>query len=85
MTTIAPVKSSRRGFVEVPKKEYQAFLLWLEKTAVPVSKVGTKAFKTNVKTKKLPTGLRQALCEVKEGKVVGPFNSVEELMADLLS
>lgn len=35
--------------------------------------------------KKLPTGLRQALREVKEGKVVGPFNTTEELIADLES
>ena len=90
MTTIAPMKSSRRGFVEIPKKEYDAFLLWRNETAVPLPKKKVKATikvraKTKPKAKKLPAGLRQALREVKEGKVVGPFNSVEELMADLLS
>jgi len=35
------------------------------------------------KVKKLPAGLKQALREVKEGKLVGPFHSVEAFMADL--
>ena len=35
--------------------------------------------------KKLSAGLRQALREVEEGKIAGPFNTVDELMADLES
>lgn len=35
------------------------------------------------KAKKLPAGLKQALREVEEGKLVGPFHSVEAFMADL--
>lgn len=35
--------------------------------------------------KKLSAGLRQALKEVREGKIAGPFNTVDELMADLES
>jgi len=38
---------------------------------------------TAKKLKKLPAGLRQALREVEQGKLRGPFNSVEEFMADL--
>ena len=33
--------------------------------------------------KKLPAGLRQVLREVEEGKIIGPFHSVKEFMADL--
>jgi hypothetical protein len=33
--------------------------------------------------KRLPVGLRQALKEVREGKISGPFNTVDELMAHL--
>ncbi len=36
-----------------------------------------------VKSKELPAGLKQALREVKEGKLLGPFHSVDEFMADL--
>ena len=33
--------------------------------------------------KKLPRGLRTAIQEVAEGKIEGPFDSVEEFMADV--
>ncbi len=36
-----------------------------------------------VKAKKLSPGLQQALQEVAEGKLSGPFNTVEELMEHL--
>ena len=39
--------------------------------------------KKGVAKKRLPAGLRQALREVAQGKLSGPFNSVEEFMADL--
>lgn len=42
-----------------------------------------KAVHTSVKKKKLPTGLQQALREVDQGKLIGPFHSVEAFMADL--
>ena len=52
--------------------------------------VGTKQIfdtlvngKKGVAKKKLPPGLRQALREVAQGKLSGPFNSVEEFMANL--
>lgn len=35
------------------------------------------------KDKKLPAGLRQALREVKQGKLSGPFKTVDALMAHL--
>jgi len=35
------------------------------------------------KVKKLPAGLRQALREVEQGKLSGPFHSVDEFMAGL--
>jgi len=35
------------------------------------------------KTKKLPVGLKQALREVENGQIIGPFHSVEAFMADL--
>ena len=35
------------------------------------------------KLKKLPAGLRQALREVEQGKLSGPFHSVDDLMAHL--
>ncbi|MBI5469774.1 hypothetical protein HY968_00420 [Candidatus Kaiserbacteria bacterium] len=40
-------------------------------------KKGTK------KLKKLPAGLRQALRDVEQGKLSGPFHTVDELMAHL--
>ena len=49
-------------------------------TLVPSS---TVAVNVKVKAKKLPAGLRASLRDVKEGRVSGPFNTVEELMADL--
>ena len=39
--------------------------------------------KKGVAKKKLPAGLRQALREVAQGKLSGPFNSVDDLMAHL--
>ena len=36
-----------------------------------------------IKAKKLPAWLRASLAEVKRGETRGPFNTVEELMADL--
>jgi len=37
------------------------------------------------RSKKLPRGLRVAIQEVAEGKIEGPFNSVDEFMAGLKS
>ncbi len=37
------------------------------------------------KTKKLPKWLRESLKDVEEGRVSGPFNTVEELMVSLNS
>ena len=37
------------------------------------------------KPKKISRGLQQALREVAEGKLAGPFDTVEELMRDLRS
>ena len=39
--------------------------------------------KKGVVKKKLPAGLRQALREVAQGKLSGPFNSVDDLMEHL--
>ena len=38
---------------------------------------------TKARLKKLPAGLRQALREVEQGKLSGPFNSVDDLMEHL--
>jgi len=43
-----------------------------------------KQFQKN-EMKKLPKWLRESLKDVKEGRVSGPFNTVEELMASLNS
>ncbi len=39
--------------------------------------------KKGVAKKKLPAGLQQALREVAQGKLSGPFNSVDDLMEHL--
>lgn len=54
----------------IPRREYEALLR------------AAKAQK-KVKVKRLPVGLRQALREVEQGKLIGPFHSVKEFMADL--
>ena len=46
----------------------------------PISRAITSQ---KVKTKKLSVGLKQALRETKDGKIIGPFHSVEAFMADL--
>ncbi len=43
----------------------------------------SEAVRTSVKPKKISRGLRQALREVEQGKLSGPFNTVDELMAHL--
>ena len=74
MATITiPKKLAGKGdLVVLPREEYEAL-------------VRHAAKKEKTVVKKLPAGLRQALREVKEGKVTGPFNTVEELMKDLES
>ena len=47
------------------------------------NKIGGKQKGTAKKLKKLPAGLRQALREVEQGKLSGPFETVDELMAHL--
>ncbi|MDE6459142.1 MAG: hypothetical protein K2L31_11180, partial [Muribaculum sp.] len=55
---------------------------------LPTLKKVVKAFKgvtiesTSSKSKK-KTGLEEALLDIREGRVSGPFNSVEELMSHL--
>ncbi|MGC9602684.1 MAG: hypothetical protein ABSE76_03020 [Minisyncoccia bacterium] len=76
MATITiPKKIAGSGdLVVLPRKEYEALVYRAEaSTAAPK------------KARKLSAGLRQALREVDEGKLSGPFHSVAELMADLES
>lgn len=47
------------------------------------SSTSSRPMKKNEKKKKLPAGLRQGLKEWRDGKVSGPFNTVEEFIADL--
>ena len=47
----------------------------------PISKAVRSPGK--IKKGKLPVGLRQALREVEQGKVIGPFRSAKEFMAGL--
>ena len=59
----------------------------LEKTAyqpipIPVRATHTTGGK-QIKTKKLPKWLQASLKEAEEGKLIGPFHSVKEFMADL--
>ena len=46
----------------------------------PISRAVALPKKT---AKKLPAGLRQGLKEMRDGKLSGPFNTVDELMAHL--
>jgi len=46
----------------------------------PLSRIAALPKKT---AKKLPAGLRQGIKEMREGKLSGPFGTVEELMAHL--
>lgn len=66
-----PKKLAGKGdLVVLPRKEYEVL-------------VRTAAKKAGTAPKKLSAGLRQALREVEEGKLSGPFHSVEEFMAGL--
>jgi len=49
----------------------------------PISHAYRASRVTKGTVKKLPTGLRQALREVREGKISGPFDTVDEFMAHL--
>lgn len=72
--TIPKKLAGSDDLVVLPRKEYEAL--------VHHAKAGIAAPK---KVKKLSAGLRQALKEVEEGKLSGPFSTVEEIMADLES
>lgn len=59
----------------------------LEKTAhqpisIPVRTAHTATGK-QIQAKKLPKWLEASLREAEEGKLIGPFRSVEDFMADL--
>ena len=70
--TIPKKLAGSDDLVVLPRKEYEAL--------VHSAKAGIAAPKG---AKKLSAGLRQALREVAEGKVSGPFDTAEEFMAHL--
>jgi len=74
MATITiPKKFANKGdLVVLPRKEYDA-LLRSANASIALPK----------RAKKLSVGLRQALREVAEGKLSGPFDTAEEFMAHL--
>ena len=65
----------RIGYLE---KEVREMRVLIE----PIVHVATAPKKS---AKKLPAWLRASLKDVEEGRVAGPFHSVEELMRDLES
>jgi len=66
--SILPKHLKRGEFMLVPKREYEKLV---------------RSSRVRGKAKKLPSWLRASLREAEEGKLVGPFHSVKELMADL--
>ncbi len=74
MTTVALEKRVRALEAEVQ----------VLKNAVPTRMVRGKDEK-RVTAKKLPKWLQVSLQEIAERKVIGPFDTVEEFMADLRS
>ena len=65
-------KNLRRGeFVLIPKQEYEALV------RRQISGTARK------KAKKMPSWLKASLRDVEEGRVSGPFETVEELMEHL--
>ncbi len=49
----------------------------------PISHAYRSSRATRGTVKKLPKGVMEGLRDIKAGRVSGPFNTVEELMADL--
>jgi len=72
MITIPKKFANKGDLVVLPRKEYDA-LVHSAKASVTLPKGA----------KKLSAGLRQALREVAEGKLSGPFDTAEEFMAHL--
>jgi len=72
--TIPKKFAAKDDLVVLPRKEYES-LVRTAKANVAKAKPA----------KKLPAWLRASLKDVEEGRVSGPFNTVEELMADLNS
>lgn len=70
--TIPKKLAGSDDLVVLPRREYEA-LVHKAKAGVVVPKGA----------KKLSAGLRQALREVEEGKISGPFNTAKEFMAHL--
>lgn len=74
-TLTIPKKLAAKGdLVVLPRKEYES-LVRKAKTQYAKARPG----------KKLPAWLRASLKEDADGKAVGPFHSVDELMEDLRS
>ena len=72
--TIPKTFAAKDDIVVLPRKEYE--------TLVRSAKANIGKAKP---TKKLPSWLRASLKEDADGKAVGPFHSVDELMKDLRS
>ena len=72
MITIPKKFANKGDLVVLPRKEYDA-LLRSANASIALPKGA----------KKLSAGLRQALREVAEGKLSGPFDTAEEFMAHL--
>ena len=77
MTTAALEKRVRA--LEAQMKVLKSAVRKAAPAAVPVRVLVTKP----AKAKKLSLGLQQALREVAEGKLSGPFETVDELMVHL--
>lgn len=64
----ASLIKKKEDLVLIPRRQYESLL---------------RTAKAKGRAKKLPAGLRQALREVEEGKLIGPFRTVKEFMTDL--
>ncbi len=72
-----PKELAREGdLVVVRRAEYESLVRHAKAQNVPAKPLKKAA-------KKLPAWLRASLKDVEEGRVSGPFNTVEELMAHL--
>ena len=71
MTTLTiPKEMTRKGdLVIIPRREYEKILDLGKRKVQPISE--------------LDKGLEEALKEVKEGKTIGPFETVEEMIKSL--
>lgn len=57
----------------------------LRAVILPKAQIANRIDTTSASFKKLPRGVQAGLRDIATGRVAGPFNTVEELIADLES